>query len=74
MLQAEVGHAQDDKAVEPLIGKHCGREDGEQNLHEREQIRVFHCRQIDKRLDRTIPDALTQAIVFRANLLLIRMS
>src|SRR5215831_9919522 len=70
MVQAEVGHAEDDEVVESFIGKRSGRFHGEQNLHKREQIRVFRCRQIDERLDRTLSDALTQAIVFRANLLL----
>ena len=74
MLQAEVGHAQDDKVVELPIGKRAGREDSEQNLHEREQLRIFRCRQIGEGLDRTLSDALTQAIVFRANLLLAGMS
>src|SRR6516164_4581745 len=75
MLQAEVRHAEDDKVVEPLVGiRGAGREHGEQNLHDREQIRVYRCRQIDERLDRPISDALTEAIEFRANLLLIRTS
>src|SRR5215471_12684700 len=55
MFQAEVGHAQDSKVVELAVGKHGRRLDGEQDLHEREQIRVFRCRQIDERLDRTLP-------------------
>src|SRR5262252_9404849 len=74
MFQAEVGHAQHGKIVELPVGKHGGREDGEQNLHERKQIRVFHCWQIGEGLDRTLSDALTQAIVFLANLVLARMN
>ena len=73
MFQAEVGHAHRGKVVELAVGKYGRRLDGEQDLHEREQIRVFRCRQIDERLDRTLSDALTQAIVFRANLLLTGM-
>src|SRR5215469_11688730 len=48
MFQTEVGHAQHGKVVKLPVGKHGGREDGEQNLHERKQIRVCRCRQIDK--------------------------
>jgi hypothetical protein len=75
MLQAEVGHAEDGEVVELPLGKERGRaEDGEQDLHEREQIRVFGRQQIGERLDRTVSDALPENVVFRTNFLLSRMS
>src|SRR5216684_6549242 len=75
MLQAEVGHAEDGEVVELPPGKERGRgEDGEQDLHEREQIRVPRRRQIDESLDRTLSDTLPEGIVFLANLLLTGMS
>ena len=40
----------------------------------RDRIEVFHRRQIDERLDRTLADALPEFIVFRANLLFTGMS
>src|SRR5712671_5663384 len=75
MLQAEVGHAEDGEVVElPLSKERCRGEDGEQDLHEREQIRVFRRRQISERLDRTVSDALPENVVFRPDLLLTGMS
>src|ERR1700687_481131 len=74
MLQAEVRHAEDGKVMDLLLGKQRGREDGQQDLHEREEIRVPHRRQIDESLDRTLSDALPEGIVFRANLLFTGMS
>ena len=56
------------------LGKQRGREDGQQDLHEREEIRVLRRRQIDESLDRTLSDALPEFIVFRANLLFTGMS
>src|SRR6202163_3255034 len=74
MLQAEVRHAEDGKVMDLPLGKQRGREDGQQDLHEREEIRVPHRRQIDESLDRTLSDALPEGIVFRANLLFTGMS
>src|ERR1700693_3358168 len=74
MLQAEVRHAKDGEVMDLPLGKTRGREDGQQDLHEREQIRVPRRRQIDESLDRTLSDALAEGIVFLANLLLTGMS
>src|ERR1700686_3668490 len=74
MLQAEVRHAEDGKVMDLPLGKQRGREDGQQDLHERQEIRVRHRRQIDQSLDRTLSDALPEFIVFRSNLLLTGMS
>src|ERR1700682_5275216 len=74
MLQAEVRHAEDGEVMDLPLGKQRGREDGQQDLHEREEIRVPHRRQIDESLDRTLADALPEFIVFRANLLFTGMS
>src|SRR3982074_1334411 len=74
MLQAEVRHAEDGEVMDVPLGKQWGREDGQQDLHERGEIRVPHRRQIDESLDRTLADALPEFIVFRANLLFTGMS
>src|SRR3984885_14944378 len=74
MLQAEVRHAEDGKVMDLPLSKQRGREDGQQDLHEREEIRVLNRRQIDESLDRTLSDALPEGIVFRANLLFTGMS
>src|SRR3984893_6502458 len=74
MLQAEVRHAEDGEVMDLPLGKQRGREDGQQALDEREEIRVPHRRQIDESLDRTLADALPEFIVFRANLLFTGMS
>src|ERR1700687_241052 len=76
MLQAEVRHAEDGEVMDLPLGKQRGREDGQgqQDLHEREEIRVPHRRQVDESLDRTLSDALPEFIVFRATLLFTGMS
>src|ERR1700722_18720335 len=74
MLQAEVRHAEDGEVMDLPLGKQRGREDGQQDLHEREEIRVPRRRQIDESLDRTLADAPPEFIVFRANLLFTGMS
>ena len=43
--------------MELPLGKNAAGEDGQQDLHEREQIRVSRRRQIDERLDRPLSDA-----------------
>src|SRR5579863_2758658 len=74
MLQAEVRHAEDGEVMDLPLGKQRGREDGQQDLHEREKIPVPRRCQIDESLDRTLADALPESIVFRANLLFTGMS
>src|ERR1700720_142546 len=74
MLQAEVCHAEDGDVMDLPLGNQRGREDGQQDLDEREEIRVPNRRQIDESLDRTLSDALPEFIVFRANLLFTGMS
>src|ERR1700722_18705001 len=74
MIQAEVRHAEDGEVMDLPLGKQRGREDGQQDLHEREEISVPHRRQIDESLDRTLPDALPEGIVFRENLLFTGLS
>src|SRR5216684_3187876 len=74
MLQAEVCHAEEGEVVELPLGEQRRREDGAQDLHKREQIRVPHRSQIDESLDRTLSDSLPEVIVFLANLLLTGMS
>src|SRR4029077_1403082 len=76
MLQAEVRHAEDGEVMDLPPGKQSGRDagQGQQDLHEREEIRVPRRRQIDESLDRTLSDALPEFIVFRANLLFTGMS
>src|ERR1700692_1543555 len=69
MLQAEVGHTEDSEVMDLPLGKQRGREDGQQDLHEREEIRVPHRRQMDESLDRTLAAALPEFILFRRNLL-----
>ena len=58
------------------LGKQRGQEDGQQDLHEREEIRVPHRRQIDEGSlgSDALSDALPEFIVFRANLLFTGMS
>src|SRR6266853_5074277 len=74
MLQAEVRHAEDGEVMDLSLGKTRGRENAQQDLHEREQIRIPRRRQIDESLDRALSDALAEGIVFLANLLLTGMS
>src|SRR5580692_1775867 len=74
MLQAEVRHAEDGEVMDLPLGKQRRREDGQQYLHEREEVRVLHRPQIDESLDRTLSDALPEFNVFRANLLFTGMS
>src|SRR6202040_2942753 len=74
MLQAEVRHAEDGEVMDLPLGKQGGREDGQQDFHEREEIRVPHRRQIDESLDRTLSDAPPEFIIFRANLFFTGMS
>src|SRR5260370_11502234 len=74
MFQAKVRHAEDGEVMDLSLGKTRGRENAQQDLHEREQIRIPRRRQIDESLDRTLSDTLAEGIVFLANLLLTGMS
>src|SRR6202048_2706694 len=74
MLQAEVRHAEDGEVMDLPLGKQRGGEDDQQDLHQREEIRVPHRRQVDESLDPTLSHALPEFIVFRANLLFTGMS
>ena len=70
MLQAEVSHAEQNEMMQIPLGIHRCRMDGAQDLHDRQQMRVAHQRQVDERLDRTLSDLPSQRLVFGAQVLL----
>ena len=64
MLQAEIRHAAHDEPDEMRIGGHRRSDHLGEHVHRRVPVGIAHQRQVDERLDRTVPELLPDPRVF----------